>query len=180
LAIVENGIVVDCFKGYADELNNALFATYSAHYQAFDNHVFQNVPRNIDLKFLRASRIILSYFTKTILRKEVKKVLREDIFEKLICLKFLDFTLLDSRMKGREDVLKSIAFQLGQTIALEKGVEIYTKSNLALQFDALEPFLYRKAEISTSILQDFLNTFIQLLEKRVSQMSIWNEPAKFE
>lgn len=170
LAIVANGQLVKVFKGTVDELSNALFYTYTFHQQHFTNKIDTLLARNIDLKFLRCSRTILSYFTKTAYRKEIKNALQQNIDVKYEVLKsnyFLE--LLESQIDT--DMLKSIAFQLGQTLGLEEGQEFYTKSAIATYYPALQPYLLRTAEADkSSLIHTFLH-FVERLEQRRHNMT---------
>ena len=55
---------------------------------------------------------------------------------------------------SREDILKTIAFQIAQMDALTTGVEIYTKARAADVYPELEKFLYRNPDSNIEVLQE--------------------------
>ena len=79
LAVVQNGILQDVFKGTVDELNNALFYTYVLHEQKYVNQITKLSVRDINLKYLRCARMILSFLTKTSYRGIIKQALNTNI-----------------------------------------------------------------------------------------------------
>lgn len=165
LAVAQDGCLTSVFKGTIDELNNALFSTYPLHYQCFENKIKKLLERDIDLKFLRCARTILSYFTKTMYRKEIKSALDGDIDIKYEVLKQPYFSELLHKQVDT-DVIKSIAFQLGQTLGLEAGQEFYTKDDIAAYFPPLTPFLMREKVDNKEILLLFFERFLTKLEAR--------------
>lgn len=74
LAVCKNGHLVEVYKGTTDELNNALFYTYSFHEQKQENQITKLLLRDVDLKFLRSIRMILSFLSRTEYRILVKKL----------------------------------------------------------------------------------------------------------
>ncbi|MBL0287093.1 MAG: hypothetical protein IPQ19_06650 [Bacteroidetes bacterium] len=89
LAVVQNGNLQDVFKGTVDELNNALFYTYALHEQKHVNQITKLSVRDINLKYLRCARMILSFLTKTTYRGIIKQALNTNIQTKLEVLKIL-------------------------------------------------------------------------------------------
>jgi len=162
IAVIQNGVVTDCFKGSVDELNNALFHTYSLHSQLCEKKVKRLLIRNVDLKIERCVRTIVSYFTRTEKRIEVKKVLRGSLNDKI---KFLDtLELREFQDFGKNgsaiEIYKSIAFQLGQTLGLLNSEEYYTKAEIAENFPLLKSYLNRGGENSNSlqiVIREFTN-----------------------
>lgn len=71
----------------------------------------------------------------------------------------IDFAKLNPKM-SREDILKVIAFQMGQTMALIHGAELYTKKEIALYYPILKPFLYRDKNSDISELENFKRCFL--------------------
>lgn len=137
---IEDGVVMDCYKGLPDETNNALWATYALHPQDFPLPIDRKVARILPLKLVRASRIVISLFSRTSYRPMVKAALRSyETKERLQALAQLDF--------GKDllsvNAYKSIAFQLGQCLALIEGEECYSKRSIATRFLELEPYLQR-------------------------------------
>jgi hypothetical protein len=145
-AVLHEGVIVATLKGLPDETNNAVLATYGLHKQAHPLAVAHPVMRDRLAKFDRTARIVLSHFTRTEQREAIKQALRGDLQEKCAMLLQVDLaTPLDFGKNGPpEDAYKSIAFQLGQAVALADGEELYTKEEIRRVFPFLEPSLYRK------------------------------------
>ncbi len=128
IAIAQNGVIIDCFKGIKDELNNSLLHTYAFHEQHFPNHIHHQVERDVTAKILRAFRIITSHLSRTPYRKAIKAALKGDLNDKIEVLQTIDWLTLIAFEKGNPtDIYKSIAFQIGQTLALIHGVECFSK-----------------------------------------------------
>jgi hypothetical protein len=143
---IENGQVSWCYKGTPDELNNSLLVTYPLHQQKCPMMITHRVERDVELKLLRALRCLLSHASRSELRSQVKAALRSDsIVAKLSVLKEISWSEDTIKNKGEYlDVIKSLAFQIGQTSALFEGVEVYTKSQISLKYPSLRKFLNRE------------------------------------
>ena len=134
IIVVKEGIVNACFKGIPDEMNNALLATYPLHEQEHPLLIDRTLPRDVFLKDITITRKVISPLTETPMRRQVKAVLRADWTKRLAFMKELKLTEIDFDRVGKwtkEDLLKSISFQLGQGIGLHHGVELYTKADIA-------------------------------------------------
>lgn len=177
LAVVQNGILQDVFKGTTDELNNALFYTYTLREQKQVNQITKLLVRDINLKYLRCARMILSFLTKTTYRGIIKQALNTDIQTKLEVLKNIDLNNISDFGKQVDviEIKKTIAFQLGQTILLNRGIEVYTKDEVAANFNVLKPYLYRDVQTNFTDLQNTINTFIITLEERIPSMKYTTE-----
>ncbi|MFK7079467.1 hypothetical protein V3470_13555 [Flavobacterium oreochromis] len=177
LAVLENGIVKHVYKGTVDELNNALYYTYGLHNQKFDNQIVKSLPRDIDLKFLRSSRMILSFLSKTKYRIPIKVALRNNLQHKVQVLKEIDLATLANFGKSKNEIaiLKSIAFQIGQSMALHNGKECYTKSQIADCFPELRSYLAREINSDLSNLQFWLIKYVEILEIRATKMNFLEE-----
>jgi len=166
LAIVKNGVVVQNFKGSADELNNALFTTYDLHDQIFKNHIQRKVSRDLESRIVRCARTLVGNLTRTDLRTQAKAALRADVYTQLDFLakvelkKYTDFGKHGSVI----EIYKTFAFQLGMTIALLADVELYTKEEIMEVFPELENYLLRK-EQNSEALQKHLELFIMMVRK---------------
>jgi hypothetical protein len=127
LITIKNGIVDWCYKGTLDECNNSIISTYSLHEQSIENPITTPVKRLYGLKMLRTIRGILSYFSRTEHRKEVKKALRsDDLNFKISVLEQLCISETPDFVKAEKiEVYKFLAFQLGQTIALLRDNKEY-------------------------------------------------------
>ena len=147
IIVIKDGIVTNCFKGTVDEVNNGLFQTYHLHQQEHPLFVTRMVERDILIKYIRVLRCLLSHCSRTQYRSIVKKALNSSNWsEKIEVLEKIEISQITGFGKNgsREDVLKVFAFQLGQIINLEYGIESYTKSDVAKYFPTLRPFLYRE------------------------------------
>lgn len=173
LIVIQDGVIVDCFKGSVDECNNILYYTYSMHTQVCPNPILRTLERDLDLKVLRVTRCILSYFSRTDLRTQIKDALRKTIFEQLEVLRLIDFTKEISGKKDRtEDIYKVIAFQFGQLFSLLDGCEMdsYTKGGIVKNYPDLESFLMRRSDLDMSILNEYLSRFISYLDGSIHTM----------
>jgi hypothetical protein len=92
LAIVKEGIIVACFKGIPDELNNALYKTYQLHKQKHEPKIQRLVVRDLELRIDRCARSLVSYFTRTVLRQDAKAALKGRLQDKLLFLELLEFS----------------------------------------------------------------------------------------
>lgn len=140
----DNRCIRDVYVGLPDELNNAIIRTYHLHKQ-ITPLVLKMVERDAFLKAIRAIRVVLTFNTRTKYRSVVKKALKSGLFERVEALKLLDFTPPFNKKKVEDiEIAKRVAFQLGQSIALFYGKELYTKAEIADEFPDLKPCLYRE------------------------------------
>jgi hypothetical protein len=166
--VLQNGVLTETLKGLPDETNNAVFLTYQLHAQSHRLSIMRLLPRDLPSKFRRATRVILSLHSRTERRDEIKQALRDDLPKQLDCLASLD--LSKKRDLGKngtpEDIYKSIAFQLGQSVGLARGVELYTKEAIAEQFPELSQSLHREALDSSdrAALERFKQEFLRLAD----------------
>jgi hypothetical protein len=103
--------------------------------------------RDLDAKYQRAARVILSFYSRTTHREGVKQALRGDFKAKCAMLSRLDFSVpvdFGKQATPEVDIYKSIAFQLGQSLALAEGVELYTKEDIVLHFPVFATVLRRE------------------------------------
>jgi hypothetical protein len=144
--ILRDGVIVETLKGIPDETNNAVLATYGFHAQPYPLAITHRVSRDLHAKYQRTARVILSFYSRTSHREGVKQALRGDFTAKLAMLEQLDFSVpVDFGKNGLpDDIYKSIAFQLGQVLALAEGVELYTKEDLIAHFPAFGSSLRRE------------------------------------
>ncbi len=145
LAILVDGIIDKVYKGTPDELNNAVLRTYALHAQYHPLLVRRAVERNWQLKMIRVCRTVLSFYTRTYLRADVKRALQGNLDLKLEVLENLSLAAFATFEKNEpQDCWKTIAFQLGQGMGLLQEQELYTKEEIASAFPQLEIFLQRK------------------------------------
>lgn len=142
LIVLRDGVVAETYKGLPDETNNAVMATYSLHPQEGPNPIERRVKRNVPLKMVRATRMMLAALTRTAHRTEVKDALASNnVARRIETLAKIDFR----KVELTPDAVKSIAFQLGQTNALIENVELYTKTEIADYCEELQPLLSRQS-----------------------------------
>jgi hypothetical protein len=165
LCVIEDGIVVDVFKGTVDEVNNSVYRTYDFHQQKFPLKIEVMVQRDVGLKFMRAARIILSFLSRTEHRKEVKRALRGDFNDKLDVLESIDLsaiTDLGTKKVSLLDFRKMMVFQLGQAHLLAVQIQAYTKGEVANVSAMAYNALFRKemSDFELYWLRDFQSRFI--------------------
>lgn len=170
ICVIKNGEVVQCYKGTPDEVNNAVFLTYNLHKQEYPLLITHLVPRDAAAKCMRAVRIILSHLSRSQYRPQVKHALVSNFTTRLktledINLETIDFDHLNNNMT-REDILKTIAFQIGQTYLLLQGREAYTKASVAELFGC-EDFLYRNKHSDVHELENLKKYFIKCLRHHI-------------
>lgn len=173
LIVLEGGVVTKVFKGTPDEVHNALFYTYDLHAQEFDLPIYSPVQRDLNEKILRVARFILSFFSRTHLRIEIKEALRGSLQQRMEALEKIDFVNMQDfpgKKEKKEDIYKVIAFQFGQVFSLiDYGVDAhsYTKSDIKINFPNLGKLIDRKkvSNIDLMFLNLFLSDFIQYIKK---------------
>jgi len=177
LAVVEEGFITSVFKGTPDEVNNALFYTYDFHTQYHPLLIKEPVIREYDMKILRAYRNILSFFSRSHLRKTIKTALRGDLRDKIPVMKMIDFEVIKKfpgKKESIKDIYKVMAFQFGQLFSLVDGFEkdSYTKNGIIKNYPDLAPMLRREelCEKDYKILNIYLDRLIKLSEERVDKM----------
>ena len=167
IIVINDGIVISTYKGAPDEVNNSLFSTYSLHEQEYPLLITRKVKRDVILKDIRVVRKILSTFTRTQYRTEVKKALRGSWKDKINLLKSLDYYSIDFdnlEKSSKIDLLKSFAFQIGQALALHNGVELYTKKEIREYFPDLFGYIQRiDTPIDTMV--EYIKRYAAVLEQ---------------
>ena len=168
----KQGHLTHVYKGTTDELNNALIATYQHHPQIYLQHITQALPRDLGLKVLRCARVIISFLSRTALRVEIKAALRGNLMQKLAILKKIHLTDFNTLGKHGKMVsfYKTASFQLGQSLALADGNELYTKEEIANYYPNLATYLQRKEGQSADALQNYLTQFIELAYQLIPSM----------
>lgn len=174
LGIFKDGRIVQVFKGTVDELNNVIYYTYDNHKQFFPNPILSPVPRDVDEKILRVARFIITFYSRSGLRSQIKLALRGNLIQKLEVLKMIDFVEMvefPGKKERLEDIYKVLAFQFGQVFSLIDGHESdsYTKNGVIKNYPDLGNLL-RRVSVSRSdleVLNRYLKRFIELLENRI-------------
>lgn len=185
ICVVKNGIVTECYKGTPDEVNNAVFLTYHLHEQEYPLLITRLVPRDVTAKCMRAIRIILSHLSRSQYRTQVKAALIGDWFTRIKTLEDIDLTTIDfstlNKNMTREDILKTIAFQMGQTYHLTNGLELYTKNDVAEASFVLTQFLYRWKDSRIEDLENCKRQFLQQIKECIVSNGefIINKPTEY-
>lgn len=165
IIVIEDGVVVDCYKGTIDEINNGLYYTYDLHQQTFPMPIQRLVERDVLIKSVRVVRCILSHLSRTQYRETVKMAISSPDWQiKIFTLGIIDIAQVNDFGKNglKSDVLKVFAFQLGQVLGLHEGIELYTKSAVAKQYPGLEDFLYRRPG-DINVLQQYIYRFLDII-----------------
>ena len=172
IIVVKDGVVAAAFKGSVDEVNNALFYTYQLHEQDCPLIIKRPVERDVILKDIKVVRKILSSFSRTQFRADIKEALRGNWKTKLSVLKSVEYEKIDFSSIPKttsKDLLKTLAFQVGQALALHQGVELYTKRSIAEYFPELKDYLYR-ADAPNENMISFIRRFadeLSMIEAKI-------------
>lgn len=165
LCVVRDGVVAACYKGFVDELNNSLLATCPLHAQDGALPITRAVPRDALLKRLSVLRKLVMELRHTNYGGAARRALKDGYARRLRLAREADLTALAWELpeEGRLERVKSMAFQLGQAIALDDGVEVYTKQAIAAHLPALGPYL-RREPCAMDALEAAKAEFIRALE----------------
>jgi len=172
LATLEEGQIKEVFKGTVDEVNNSIIDTYKHHRQHHELVITTRITRDVELKVIRTLRVLLSLISRTDFRKDVKKALKADALEKYKLLEKIDYSqIMDLNKESIKEVdyFKTMAFQLGQTIALLNGVELSTKEDIAEQYPALQDLLMREKSHNA---RDTIEEYKKKLLSKINQDSL--------
>jgi hypothetical protein len=174
LAIIKDGKVIEVFKGIECEVNNSLIRTYDLHTQYFPLKITSLIERDVDMKILRTCRVLLSFISRTEYRSIVKPALSLGFKDRISALSKCDISKLtefSNKNVIQEDIFKVYAFQIGQTLSLIDGRELYTKEEISLEYPELEKFINRKSEGDLVTLEKWKNIFIN----KVKDMNLKSE-----
>ena len=145
LAVMGEGALCEVYKGTVDEVNNSVVATYDLHRQESPLVIIKRLERDVDLKIVRTLRVLLTLVSRTEHRSMVKEALRGNTILRHEALGRIDLSnILDVGKMSMEDYVKTVAFQLGQTLSLVKGDELYTKEAIWDNYPDLKEFLQRR------------------------------------
>lgn len=174
LGTFKDGKLIKVFKGTVDELNNVIYYTYDNHKQFYPNPISEPTNRDVDEKILRVARFIITFYSRTNLRTQIKAALRGDLKLKLEVLKqinFVDMVDFPGKKEKFEDIYKVIAFQFGQVFSLIDGYESdsYTKNGIIKNYPDLKNFLKRNPlnMSDLEVLNKYLKRFIDLIESKI-------------
>lgn len=171
LIYIENNQVKWVYKGTTDEVQNSILATFHLHHEnsQMTCPIVEKTKRFHGFKAIRTIRGLLSTVSRTQYREIVKKAMvAPTIAEKLQCLE--NIKIQDVSDFGKNDKIESLkfyAFQLGQTLSLIKdNEELFTKSQVAKKYPALEVFLYRKETNDIKPIDDMMQEFVKFCKKK--------------
>jgi hypothetical protein len=179
LIVIKDNIIIDQFKGVADELNNCIYYTYENHKQFFPKPILTPIERDINEKIVRVARFIITFYSRTELRKEIKAALRGNLLSKLEVLKKIDFvkmTEFPDKKEKKEDIYKVLAFQFGQVFSLIEGCEedSYTKNGIIKNYSSFANLLNRgNVELEDLFnLNIYLWKYIQYVELNINNLRL--------
>jgi hypothetical protein len=179
LITIKDNTIVDCFKGTSEELVNCIYYTYDNHKQFFPNPILNPIDRDINEKVLRVARFIITFYSRTDLRKMIKMSLRGNLVMKLLCLKEIDFvkmTEFTDKKEKDEDIYKVLSFQFGQLNSLFDGFDSdsYTKNGIIKNYPDLANLLNRGSvsEIDLETLNKYLFKFINYIENNIGNLRL--------
>jgi len=174
IGVFNDGDLVSCFKGTVDELSNVLYYTYDNHTQYFPNPIKNPVERDLDEKLVRVARFIISFYSRTELRSDIKKALRGNISDRTNVIKKIDFTKMTEfpgKKEKKEDIYKVLAFQFGQVFSMvdDKESESYTKTEIMKNYPDLGNMLVRGETKQTDLetLNEYRDRFVDYVEKNL-------------
>lgn len=168
IVVIKNGIVTESFKGTPDEMNNVLYNTFNLHQQEIENNpVTRIIERDLIIKNIRTIRGILSQLSRTSYRKDIKEALKSDSWKKrLEVLSLINIKSIKDFGKIEDiEAYKFLAFQLGQTVALLEGKEVYTKKEVSLEYPTLYNYLYRIEGSDLNDLHLFYKKYLDMLSE---------------
>jgi hypothetical protein len=173
LAVIEDGVIVDVYKGFAKECNNMVVDTYNLHYQLHENPVTRLVEVDkdyIDTKVSRTIRIVLSTLSRSKYRPIIKRALRGNNAERMYALDAIQLFYIDDVGKhSSEDVFKTVAFQIGQCLGMLEGRGLFSKSAVIGQYPKLKPYLDREPDTSKLDLHSVKVDLLMMIQERYQE-----------
>ncbi|QPH40094.1 hypothetical protein [Pedobacter endophyticus] len=170
---IRDGIVAESIpnKGPADGVNNSLYHTYRHHEQPFAFPIDRLVLRNRPLAVVKCVNASILWFKNNERHQEYQERLRPALMsgkwsDSIGLLSELDFeTPFTNNAVTNGNIYKSLAFNIGQTLALFDGVELYTKGELANYYPELKPLLMRQGINPHAILNGKLSELHRLISQ---------------
>ncbi len=173
ICVLKNGVIDKVFKGIPSETNNSIYITYyTEDFNGLQKYPCQIYTTKIDynwptIKIARVLRVMLSFLSRTKHRKIVKAALKGSTQLKIDTLKSINLVEVrdfGKNNQNREDIWKTYAFQIGQSLGLFWGDSLFTKSIIADQFPFLRPFLYRKEDADPKNMEIIKNFYLMRVE----------------
>jgi len=179
VATVDDKTHIDwVFKGTPDECNNSVFTTYGFHKDLQQHPCFINMTmdRNVTIKIVRSTRATIGLFSRSSLNDEsirsaVKAALTtktHQLRERIKIMRTLDFEHITLPKKAVPvNVWKTVAFQIGQTMALLETDEVFSKYGVAQKYPSLTCYLRRDVDADLESLTEFKNKYLAKLDELV-------------
>ncbi len=169
IGVLKDGIITKVFKGDCCEVNNAIIYTYNLHKQEFPLVLNGIVDRDVHTKLKRVVRGILTFYSRSALRTEIKAALRGDLIQRLEVLKKIDLSAyydFNGKKEKYYDIVKVLSFQYGQLFSLYDGFEhlSYTKNGISTAYPDLKNFMDRSTDSDISILEEYKQRLIKTIE----------------
>lgn len=179
---IENHIIARTMqrRGSADAVHNSLYYTYNFHLQQYENPLLFPVKRHRLLAVQTCVRTLLSITSatnqKAFYKKHISNVLREGIWTNEVeLLSILSYKeqFFDDPVRNL-DLLKSLAFDVGQTLSLLQGKEFYTKKEIINAHPELAQLILRQPIDAHAI----LSNKIKDLQFHINMLEV-SQPEKF-
>lgn len=173
LAVLDEGVITNVFKGISDEVNNSIFYTYSSHQQWHPLNIIKIIPRNFHLKLLRVARIVLSLLVHTEHQIQIKEAFKSDINVKAKILSEINLRTIhnwDDQNITLIDFKKDCAFQFGQVFGLTSDKELYTKEDVIANYPHFQEALERMNYSSMDVIETAKDSFLSILISEIPKM----------
>ena len=146
----DDGYICDNHKGQNDEIHNALTTTYPMHTQIFPlpSNFGGKVQRAVALKWLTAMRRIFIRLTEVEVARDLAKRTLRNHDTSVGPAAFAELNFSEIIPATNLDHAKTFAFQMGQTVGLFDGLDLFTKDDIAKAYPVLESFIRRDRETS--------------------------------
>jgi len=171
LVRIANDQIVYAQKGLADCCHNSLYKTAGFHSQNFEIPLKVPVKRNLPLAVADCVVTLLMATKKKphkeFYEKEVSPALKSPEWAvRTSVLATVDFDIpFNDVVSENSKYLKSLAFDLGQTISLLNGIEIYTKQEVIENHPTLTDLINRVSVRNINeIMQEKIAELLKLLK----------------
>lgn len=176
IAVLENGLIKQVFKGYPLEVNNSAYHTFKNHKQYHPNQVTNTYELTDDIKHLklkRCLRFILSFYSRVPeWRADVKSAMRGNLELRLKQISKIDFLIhnqFPEKKDSLENIYKTFAFQLAQTYLLINDIEVYSKEDVIKHLPKLKESILRK-ETGTTELSTMNSLLSEIIDYGYNEM----------
>lgn len=125
------------------------------------NQIIKSLDNNVIINDIRK---LINDFTISFNRVLRNARRRLEIGIRMDLLRMIDFTNIQITKEPVER-FKNIAFQLGQTMSLMEGIEIYDKNDIYERYPILKPFLKREVLVTSDL--ENLNEFVKMFLDKI-------------